>query len=139
MGSTFEKLMKSIDDIKSNKTTHIAFDMASGKTGAERTVFHTRPKLTYSGMQIIQSVLATEEVEDWSNVRSPSRARRRLKQGHKQNVVTRQRPAAFMYEGTLIVHPEYYREISKRMVDSIERRMLKNAFGDTHPHTGEKE
>ena len=39
-------------------------------------------------LQIITSRVVGEPFADWSGVRSPGRARRRLKQGHRQNIVT---------------------------------------------------
>lgn len=43
--------------------------------------------------------------EDWSNVRSPSRARRRLRR-HRQNIVYTPKKDAYTVDGiTMIMHP----------------------------------
>lgn len=65
-------------------------------------------------MKIVESLLMVEKVEDWSKVRSPSRARRRLCQGHPQNIVVRHVPRkdAITMDGgiTYHMHPETARE-----------------------------
>jgi hypothetical protein len=38
----------------------------------------------FGGVRIIESVRMVDQVEDWSRVRSPSRAARRRRQGHRQ-------------------------------------------------------
>lgn len=48
---------------------------------------------TYMGMKVIVDDNLTETVEDWSKVRSPSRAKRRMKRGFSQNVVYRKIPS----------------------------------------------
>lgn len=57
----------------------------------------------------IESEMMTDRIEDWSRVRSPSRALRRMKQGHKQNVVTVEVPKqeAISLDGgrTYYLHP----------------------------------
>lgn len=61
-------------------------------------------------MHIVESLLMVEKVEDWSKVRSPSRARRRLRQGHPQNIIIRHVPRkdAITMDGgiTYHMHPE---------------------------------
>lgn len=53
-----------------------------------------------------------ESYEDWSEVRSPSRARRRLKRGFKQRIKIRWRPRkdAITIDGgkTYFMHPTVY-------------------------------
>jgi len=69
----------------------------------------------YDGVRIIEDITLTDMVEDWSKVRSPSRARRRLRQGHRQNIRFLQVPKkrAFSIDGgrTLIMHPEMARQL----------------------------
>jgi hypothetical protein len=71
-------------------------------------------------MRIVESFTMTESIEDWSKVRSPSRARRRQRYGHRQNVVMRQVPRkdAITIDGgrTYHMHPETAREF-RRMMD----------------------
>lgn len=85
--------------------------------------------------RIMTNKLLTEEVEDWSRVRSPSRARRRMKQGHRQNVrivtvpskkVIHDRERNIMY-----CHPDLYRQIQEhvevemnKMVSMVSRSPL---------------
>ena len=61
-------------------------------------------------MRIVESLHMVETIEDWSKVRSPSRAVRRRKQGHRQNIVVRHVPRkdAISIDGgrTFMVHPE---------------------------------
>ncbi len=65
-------------------------------------------------MEIRESWLMVEHVEDWSKVRSHGRARRRMRQGHPQNIVHRQVPRkdAITTDGgrTYTMHPEAARE-----------------------------
>lgn len=117
---TVDKLRALSEEVKNT----ISFDLASGATGAERTAFaQYQYGYSYSGMQVIQSVFAVTEEEDWSKVRSPSRARRRIKRGFRQNIVKRQKPAAFKYGETLIVHPQYYSEIASRVSDYVDKKL----------------
>lgn len=60
---------------------------------------------SFSGVPIIESQHLYEDVEDWSNCRSRSRAERRRKQGHRQNVKTVRKPTAFMFNGRIMAHP----------------------------------
>lgn len=43
----------------------------------------------YGGIRIFESEAVGDAWQDWSQVRSPSRALRRLKRGFKQRIVTR--------------------------------------------------
>lgn len=61
------------------------------------------------GVRIIEDLNMTDPVEDWSRVRSPSRAERRRRAGHRQNVRTIQvpKPDAYSIDGgrTFVMHP----------------------------------
>lgn len=48
------------------------------------------------GMRVVETPHATERVADWSRCRSPARARRRTKLGHRQHVQMTERPAAYL-------------------------------------------
>lgn len=63
--------------------------------------------LQFNGMPIIVSDHMVKTVEDWSRVRSPSRARRRLKRGFKQNIVVQTVPRTdvVVFDGKMIMHP----------------------------------
>jgi len=74
-----------------------------------------------SGARIIESLHMTETVEDWSRVRSPSRAARRLRQGYRQNIRVLQLPRkeAISTDGgrTLIMHPELARQLREKLTE----------------------
>ena len=62
------------------------------------------------GVPIIESpVLVIGPFEDWSDVRSPGRAARRRRQGHRQRIRLYYKPDPNAYRlpnGTIAVHPE---------------------------------
>ena len=60
------------------------------------------------GLRIVEDPYMAETVEDWSDVRSPARARRRRRQGHPQRIhyVTRPKQQVISGMGMLIMHPE---------------------------------
>lgn len=51
--------------------------------------------------------LLVHDGEDWSKVRSPGRARRRRRQGHRQNIIQKWKPDPTIYqvEGRCYMHP----------------------------------
>lgn len=63
----------------------------------------------YGSVRIVESWLMVDRVEDWSRVRSPARARRRMKRGYRQNIdiiETPKKEAISMDGGqTLYMHP----------------------------------
>jgi hypothetical protein len=74
------------------------------------------PLGSYAGMRIIEDRTLVDVVEDWSRVRSPSRARRRRKLGHPQRIYSREVPREDVYvvEGhTMIMHPEAARKLRR--------------------------
>lgn len=60
------------------------------------------------GMRLIADPHMTDTIEDWSEVRSPSRAQRRRRQGHRQRIRYFQKPKPTFYQAgnALIAHPE---------------------------------
>lgn len=72
---------------------------------------------SFAGIRIIEDLYMVDTVEDWSGVRSPSRAARRRKQGHKQRIVYRQAPKKTSYRigDTIVMHPELARALRSRM------------------------
>lgn len=60
------------------------------------------------GLRIVEDPYMVETVEDWSHVRSPSRASRRRRQGHRQRIRLLIRPKQQVISGMgrLIMHPE---------------------------------
>jgi hypothetical protein len=65
---------------------------------------------SFDGVRIIEDMKLVDMVEDWSRVRSPSRAERRRRHGHHQNIVIRAVPKkeGYSIDGgrTIIMHPE---------------------------------
>lgn len=69
----------------------------------------------FGGVQIIETITAATPVEDWSRVRSPSRAARRLKSGKRKHPVPIWlKPACFQIGGAFYMHPELMRELRRR-------------------------
>lgn len=73
--------------------------------------------LTIAGLRIVESLAVTVPVEDWSDVRSPARARRRLKRGFPQRIRIRQEPDPNVYRigGALHMHPETARKLRHQL------------------------
>lgn len=85
--------------------------------------------------RFVESILATEAAEDWSRVRSPSRAKRRLKRGFRQNIRHYRKPACFFIkaENVYYIHPELMKamrqEIGEKMDRKIMHEMGRSLFG----------
>lgn len=66
----------------------------------------------FGGIRIVTDGNLVIRTEDWSRVRSPSRAKRRLKRGFSQNIMYRVKPdtKAYTLDGgkTYIMHPEAF-------------------------------
>lgn len=62
---------------------------------------------TLTGFRVIETPSMVHTIQDWSRVRSPARARRRMKRGYAQNVVTRTVPRddVVVHNETMYVHP----------------------------------
>lgn len=62
---------------------------------------------SFKGMMIVESWHLTIRTEDWSQVRSPGRARRRMKRGHRQRVryLDIPNPDVFIIAGRIHGHP----------------------------------
>jgi hypothetical protein len=89
------------------------------------------PTRFISGMRVIETLTMVEDYDDWSRVRSPSRARRRQKYGYRQNIVRRQRPKreAVIIAGTLYIHPETARTLYAMLAkQKTEERMIRGAL-----------
>ena len=74
------------------------------------------------GVRIIESWHMVDRTEDWSRVRSPSRAARRLRRGYRQNIKITETPKkeAISSDGglTLIIHPEMARELRRQIPEA---------------------
>lgn len=71
----------------------------------------------FGGMQIIEDRKMVDIVEDWSGVRSKSRAARRRKRGFPQRVVYREVPKkeVYQFQDKLVMHPEMARILRNRL------------------------
>ncbi len=71
------------------------------------------------GLRIIESKQLVDRNEDWSRVRSPSRARRRMRQGHRQNIIVTYTPKTIAYhmphENAVVMHPDMARQLRARL------------------------
>lgn len=103
------------------------------------TPMTVRPAMISGGLDIFENELLTITVEDWSNVRSPSRAKRRRKRGFPQRVKTEVRPdpKAYRIGSRIYMHPamlrimrEHFRD---RMTGEIDRQFLAAIRGDRLP------
>jgi hypothetical protein len=76
----------------------------------------------FGGVRIIESLAMIDQVEDWSRVRSPGRARRR-RRNHPQNIrmIHVPKPHAISMDGgrTLIMHPETVRQLREMTKDLL--------------------
>ncbi len=74
----------------------------------------------FGGVNIYESIHLTIQVEDWSDVRSPGRARRRRAK-HRQNIVIRRDPdpnAYQMPDGRIHMHPVTARKFRLALQES---------------------
>ncbi|QEL26122.1 hypothetical protein FQV39_28580 [Bosea sp. F3-2] len=71
-----------------------------------------------AGMTFRETLTAVEAFDDWSRVRSPARAQRRLKRGFRQNIDRRYRPAAFEIGGVIYAHPEILRQLRSQTTEA---------------------
>lgn len=78
-------------------------------------------------ISILEDVNLVDYVEDWSRVRSRSRAERRRRQGHRQNVVMRAVPKPDVYHigNAFVMHPEIARRL-RESVDTALSSFLRN-------------
>lgn len=85
----------------------------------------TRHVAPLGGMALVPAPHMVEAVEDWTRVRSPSRARRRMRQGHRQNMRTIEVPSKDVIidksSGTMYAHPATIEAITQEMAIKFER------------------
>lgn len=71
------------------------------------------------GLRIVESPFLTiGPFEDWSQVRSPGRAERRRRQGHRQRIRYYYKPDPNMLQmpdGTLVGHPETVAKLRRQI------------------------
>lgn len=64
-------------------------------------------------MKVVSNTSCTKRTEDWSQCRSPSRARRRLRRGYPQRVKITHEPAAYRVGDTIYAHPLIVEELNR--------------------------
>lgn len=71
---------------------------------------------SFMGLPIVTNRLLTVPAEDWSRVRSPGRARRRMRRGFRQNIryYDAPTPKAMVIGGVMYVHPDMLDAITKQ-------------------------
>lgn len=151
VGSSFEKLsdtfrissMTTAKAAEVTKTAQFKLRETLEKMPPEmRGALHVPPgftitktsKPTLSGVKIIEDKFMVDYVEDWSKCRSPSRAKRRRRQGHAQHVFMREVPKKeiWQFEGSLIMHPVRAAELRKRLVKDIDDLVFKDMCNLLH-------
>lgn len=67
----------------------------------------------------------TVMTEDWSQVRSPSRAARRRRMGHPQRIRFVQKPSNEVYQmgGKLIMHPDVMARVKAQIGEAVGKQM----------------
>jgi hypothetical protein len=72
--------------------------------------------------EFIVSLHATKRREDWSRVRSPSRAARRLAKGIRKHAVPIiEEPACYAFGNRMVIHPDLMRKLRAATAPSIAR------------------
>jgi len=66
------------------------------------------------GIPVVSSPYASALQFDWTGCRSPSRARRRYKQGHPQRVKITREPVVMMLGGQMFAHPDVIAELRRQ-------------------------
>lgn len=71
----------------------------------------------YAGLQIIEDINMVDYHEDWSDVRSHGRARRRRMRGFKQRIRITATPKkeAIQFGSKVIMHPEMARQLRAKI------------------------
>jgi hypothetical protein len=96
--------------------------------------YDTQRKVAFQAPRIVESILATEAAEDWSRVRSPSRAKRRLKRGFPQNIRHYRKPACFFLkdQNTYHIHPDLMRALRHEIGERWDRQIAREFCSAIH-------
>lgn len=80
----------------------------------------------YAGIRLVPDPHMVDVIEDWSEVRSPSRAARRRRQGHPQRIRYREIPKPEFYhlpgQHLIVAHPTTIDRIHARLAEDMNRR-----------------
>lgn len=79
---------------------------------------------TFAGVNFVESIHAT--ALDWSQCRSPSRAKRRHAKGIPQRV--HRVPACYSINGVMHIHPEMAQRIRAQLAERVDRTAEKMMF-----------
>lgn len=81
--------------------------------------FGAQPGTVFGSLRIIEDRHMEEAAEDWSEVRSPSRAARRRRRGHRQRIrfIMRPKPDVYRMGDALIMHPDTARSLRLRLAE----------------------
>lgn len=77
-------------------------------------------ELFYCGFKIsVNDIVMSETKEDWSNVRSPSRAKRRIKRGFNQNIIYKVVPKSeiLRFGDNIIMHSETLKSFKNKLAE----------------------
>lgn len=81
---------------------------------------------SYAGIRLVSDPLLVDVIEDWSEVRSPSRAARRRRQGHPQRIRYREIPKPEFYhlpgQNMIVAHPTTIDKIHTRLAEDMSHR-----------------
>lgn len=81
---------------------------------------------SYAGIRLVSDPLLVDVIEDWSEVRSPSRAARRRCQGHPQRIRYREIPKPEFYhlpgQNMIVAHPTTIDRIHAWLAEDRTRR-----------------
>ncbi|MBP2494681.1 hypothetical protein ABID82_007198 [Methylobacterium sp. PvP062] len=83
----------------------------------------------YAGIRLVPDPHMVDVTEDWSEVRSPSRAARRRREGHPQRIRYRELPKPEFYhlpaQNMIVAHPAVIDRLHARLVADMDRRREK--------------
>jgi hypothetical protein len=81
-------------------------------------------KICEPASSIVEDASLVDYVEDWSKVRSPSRARRRIKRGIRKSLPMKAIPSKTVYSidnsRMLVMHPEVARAMERHIAAQID-------------------
>lgn len=99
---------------------HVGLDLSS-KEDLSALVIHSREHVT--PVEIVESIYMTKTVEDWSDCRSPSRAKRRMKRGFPQRMRHREVPRTdiMVIDNRYVMHPDTARRLRERIRQSTDK------------------
>lgn len=102
----------------------------AGQAKLEEALYHWTRSAPAS-FEIVESIHMTVPAEDWSRVRSPGRARRRMKRGYRQNIRYYQKPSSevFVTDGKIMAHPETIRALTDRVAKEADKQVLNALYG----------